>query len=145
VQPDDVEVMDFSKRESKSSGEAEPKYEVKGEDALNQDNVLLKHVNLDKELKVIDFSEDDVKSDDKLKVSGFVEDEVKSENKLMVIGSLEDDVKSDLELKVTRTHTLEEAHPGESQLMQPSHPNKEENLLPVWYGANLLCLSRDLQ
>lgn len=98
--PDEEEVVDFSQRERKSSDEAEPKNEVKGEDALNQDNILLKDINSDKEIKV-----------NELQVTGSVEDDVKSENKLMVTG----------------THKTEEAHQVENKL--PSKLKEQEETL----------------
>ncbi|XP_054808149.1 protein NETWORKED 2D [Prosopis cineraria] len=105
-QSNDAEDTDCSERERKSLGDAEPTHEVKGEDALNQDNVLLQDVNLDKKHEVTDLEEDEVKS-----LNGSIEDGVKTENRLMAAGSFNGDVKSDKELKVTITHIMDEAHP----------------------------------
>ncbi|KAF7809392.1 protein NETWORKED 2D [Senna tora] len=83
VQLDNIEIKEFSERESKlSSGEAESEHKVKGEDALNQGNGESKDVNSDKEAKVTGFVEDDAMSDSKLKATGSAENDVKSDYEL---------------------------------------------------------------
>ncbi|KAK4261395.1 hypothetical protein QN277_004398 [Acacia crassicarpa] len=119
LQQDDADDTDLTQRERKSLGKAEAKHEFKGEEAQNQDNVLLKDANLDNKHKVTDSVEDEEKS-----LTGSVEDDAKSKNKLMVAGSFKGDVKSDQELNVTVTHIMEEAHPVVNKM--PSETKEKE-------------------
>ncbi|XP_028754529.1 kinase-interacting protein 1-like [Neltuma alba] len=116
LQQDDAEDTDLTQREMISSGEAEAKHEVEGEDAANQENVLLKDVNSDRKHEFTDSVEGEVKL-----LIGSLEDDTKSENKLMVAGSRKE---SDQELKVTVTHTMEEAQPVANKM--PSETKEQE-------------------
>ncbi|KAK7386724.1 hypothetical protein VNO78_27059 [Psophocarpus tetragonolobus] len=107
------EVGEISLTERNSSREAEFKNGLKGQDAFNQDSVLLNDENSNKEHKVTAAVEDTVNSDKERDVAEVVKDTVISDNKPEVAGSQENDVKVTNSIEMKENTPVEKKSPIE--------------------------------
>lgn len=102
----------ISNRESKSPGKAASKHGVVGQDALNQEHVLLNDEKSDKKHKVVGLVNDPVHEDNVIKVSSLMDNVVqKDNNEIKVTDSVENNAKSDNKLEATISSEKQEASP----------------------------------
>ncbi|RDY05694.1 Protein NETWORKED 2D, partial [Mucuna pruriens] len=107
------QVREISLTERNSSREAESEHDLKGQDTLNQDSVLLNDEKSSKEHKVTAVVEDTVNSDKELKVAEVVKDSVIPDNNTTVTDSLENEVKVTNSLEMKEETPVENKYPVE--------------------------------
>ncbi|KAF7829281.1 protein NETWORKED 2D-like [Senna tora] len=108
VKPDvEDEFMDFSNRESKSSGEALTKHGVVGQATLNQDHFLLPDAKSIKKHKDLDLMDNDAQIENQISVTGLVDNDVQKDKEIKVISTQNSDVQKDKEIKVIRMQEKE--------------------------------------